>query len=205
MTVTAAEDADAQNGVATVTHSARGGGYVGVAFGSVAVTIVDDDTGSVPQVGRSRVRGETVSIVFDQGLDQSSVPWTSDFAVDMEGEGIAVERIDVLAVDVAEDVVTLARAVEPGERPAVTYTPGTYPIRSVARIDALGFTVHPVPPAASAGTARSVLLFESAADPARQGFVRPKASTASYSSIPRATSTRSAGYGSSIRARSMRR
>ena len=174
VTVTAAEDADAQNGAATVTHSARGGGYAGVQIGSVAVTIVDDDSGSVPQPERSQVQAETVSIGFDRSLDRSSVPSKSDFAVEIAGDGIAMERIDVLAVGVAEDVVTLtlARAVEPGERPAVTYTPGTYPIRSVARIDALGFTVHPVPPAASAGTARSVLLFESAADPARQGFVR---------------------------------
>ena len=46
MTVSAAQDADAENDAATVSHAVSGGGYDSVTVPDVAVTVEDDDTAS---------------------------------------------------------------------------------------------------------------------------------------------------------------
>ncbi|WP_420461494.1 fibronectin type III domain-containing protein [Candidatus Palauibacter sp.] len=68
VTVTAAEDADAADDTVTLTHTAGGGGYDGVAVDSVAVTVADNDelelTASFSPVEAMVPEGDTVEVTL---------------------------------------------------------------------------------------------------------------------------------------------
>ena len=66
---------------------------------------------------------------FDEALDTGSVPTAGDFAVTVAG---AAATISAVAVEDASVVLTLNAAAAAGTRVAVSYTPGTNPIRDRA-------------------------------------------------------------------------
>ena len=173
VTVTGEQDDDAEDDAATVTHAVRGGGFDGIRVASVAVTVRDNDRELV-LIG-ARAEGNRVTLVFDQLLDLSPTAEPGDFDAEIdEGEGSWTEAVEVVAVGVVADTVrvTLARVLENGEQVTISYTPGVNPIRSEGGVPAVAFTVRAALPAPGAATTPRALLFASAANPDRQGFVR---------------------------------
>lgn len=176
ITVDAAEDSDADDGAASIAHQARGGGYDGVQVATLPVAVMDNDTPPVPV--DARARADRLTLRFDRMLDESSVPEPGAFDVQVDGNdgsgADAAEPANVADVGVAAStvVLTLARAVQPGEDVTVTYTPGNRRIRSAGQIYARGFTIRARLPARGGEVSGRVPLFESAANADRQGFVR---------------------------------
>ena len=86
----------------------------------------------------------------------------------------SVEQVDVIEVQVAGAAValTLSRAVQSGERLTVSYTPGENPIRSVTGVEAPRISEVPVEARSSGPRTLHIGLFQSMANPMRQGFVR---------------------------------
>ena len=152
-------------------------------------TITDDDASAPPALTRVWVRGDRLTLSYDQLLDEDSVPAPGDFEVSAgapggDGEPAAkaggvvarseAARIEVLEVEVAGAtvVLTLAREVSPEERPSVSYTPGTHPLRDMTGAVAPAFSPVPVTVSPSGPRVSSVDLFPSSANAMRQGFVR---------------------------------
>jgi len=155
VTVRAATDADDANERATLIHVATGAGYETVSMPTVAVTASDDNDAWKPNYLRIEARDGNLVLVYDRRLDESSVPAPGDFEVTVNDEVLDVESVAVSGTRVT---LTLERAVVSGSV-SIAYTPGANPIRGVPEIGG------------SARTAR-VLLFESASNDDRQGFVR---------------------------------
>ena len=127
VTVSAADDADAENGTATIAHTASGGGYAGVAVASVMLSEADDDvvgvslsapTLSVPEQGTA-----SYTVVLDSepaaavtvtptatGDSDISVSGTLTFTTD---DWSTAQTVTVSAADdgdTAHGVATIAHA-----------------------------------------------------------------------------------------------
>ena len=88
--------------------------------------------GSSQELDTVVVAGHQLVLTFDRLLDENSVPAPVDFAVLVENS----ERAGVTKVVVRGKTVTLTlrRLVAHGERVRVSYTPGTNPLRTEARV-----------------------------------------------------------------------
>ncbi|MCY3747067.1 MAG: SwmB domain-containing protein [Acidobacteria bacterium] len=91
--------------------------------------------GSVTQTGSSPAVSKVV-LTFDEALDGDSTPATGDFAVTVGGTSATVSAVSVTGSNV---VLTVGSAAGSGTAVAVTYTPGTDPIRDLAGNAAAGF------------------------------------------------------------------
>ena len=89
-----------------------------------------------PSVSAAEVRGAEVTVVYDEPLDEGSVPAPGDFAVTVDGAAAAVGAVRVSGASV---VLTLAGAVQAGQAVVLGYTPGTAPIRDAGETDAVAF------------------------------------------------------------------
>ena len=87
---------------------------------------VDNLTAVEPVLEVAVVVGATLTLLYDEALDETSEPATGDFAVTVAGSARGVSDVDVSGPRV---VLTLASAVEEGEAVTVSYTKGTNPIR----------------------------------------------------------------------------
>ena len=155
VSVEAQTDADESNERALLAHVATGAGYDVVSIAAVSVTVTDDNDVWSPKEPDIQVYADRLVLVFDLQLDESSVPPTDDFQVNVGGE-----RIDVTKVTVSGNSVTLtlARRLLVGEQAFLSYT-----LANIRSMPTVGDAVVPL---------ARVLLFESASNPDRQGFVR---------------------------------
>lgn len=153
--VRALTDADDANERARLRHSATGAGHEIVPMPEVTVTAWDDNDAWAPRHLRLEGRDGKVVIVYDRQLDGTSVPAPGDYTVTVNGETLDVVEVEVSGVRVT---LTLERDVRSGQV-TIDYTPGANPLRGV-------------PDVGSERGSQRVLLFESASNPDRQGFVR---------------------------------
>ena len=131
---TASWDAPAEVSEATVTgapHTIDGlTGGVKYAVRVIAVNAVGDGTPSAeatgtprettpPQLGTVSVDGATLTLAYDEALDEESVPETTAFGVTVGGNG---RGVDGVAVSGSAVTLTLASPVAPGDTVAVSYT-----------------------------------------------------------------------------------
>ena len=72
------------------------------------------------------VAGATLTLLYDEALDEDSEPAATDFAVTVAGSARTVSGVDVTGSAV---VLTLSSAVIAGQAVRVSYTKGTNPIR----------------------------------------------------------------------------
>ena len=86
VTVTAAQDGDAANDAATVSHAVSGGGYDGVTAADVTVTVQDDDT---------TLQAPELTAAWP-GFEQVRLVWTAppDGGNPVTGYQVHVERVD---------------------------------------------------------------------------------------------------------------
>ena len=92
-------------------------------FAGQAVTNV---TGETPTLESAAVNGTTLTLLYDEALDQGSVPVIGDFTVTVAGSTVSVTGV---AMTHSAVVLTLADAVTAGQRVTVSYTRGANPIR----------------------------------------------------------------------------
>ena len=82
-----------------------------------------------PEFQSGTVFHTELTLVFDEALDETSVPAAGDFAVSLAGRaGQGATDISVSATEVA---LTLATPAGVGDAVTVTYTPGTTPLRDL--------------------------------------------------------------------------
>ena len=72
-----------------------------------------------PELDTARVDGETLTLTYDEALDEDSVPATTAFQVSVGGEGRGVDGVDVSGSVVT---LTLASAVAFGDTVTLSYT-----------------------------------------------------------------------------------
>ena len=87
---------------------------------------VDNATGQQPVLEDAVVVGATLTLLYDEALDDTSVPAIGDFAVTVAGSARGVTGV---AVSGATVVLTLASAVTADQAVTVSYTKGANPIR----------------------------------------------------------------------------
>ncbi|MDE0023132.1 MAG: SwmB domain-containing protein, partial [Spirochaetaceae bacterium] len=100
-----------------------GGGDPAESFTDQAV---DNATAQAPALEGAVVVGATLTLLYDEALDETSVPATGDFAVTVAESARGVSGVAVSGATVA---LTLASAVTAGQAVTVSYTKGTNPIR----------------------------------------------------------------------------
>nr|WP_111656736.1 Ig-like domain-containing protein [Isoalcanivorax indicus] len=83
------------------------------------------------------VNGPTLLLEYDEPLDESAVPDTSDFTVIVNGTPVAVTGVSINGPTVA---LTLETPVSPGAQVSLSYTPGTTPLSDLAGNHADGLT-----------------------------------------------------------------
>ena len=108
---------------------------------TVRLTDVDD---VAPVLTGASVDGATVTLTFDEALDESSVPPAGAFAVTV---GTASRGVSSVSVDGSATVLTLASAVTADDTVALTYAvpaEGSARIRDTAGNAAAGFSRQPV-------------------------------------------------------------
>ena len=131
-TVTVSYTADAASPV-------RRADGVGDAAASFTNQAVDNATGQTPVLEGAVVVGATLTLLYDEALDEDSEPAAGDFAVTVAGSARNVTAVDVTGATV---VLTLASAVTAGQAVTVGYTKGTNPIRDTHEnhYEAAGFS-----------------------------------------------------------------
>ena len=106
-----------------------------------------------PTLASASVDGETLTLTWDEALDETSAPGTEAFTVTVGG---AARTVDALEVKGRAVVLSLATAVEPGEAVTVGYAvptgAGAKPVRDAARNAAAGFSGEAVTNATTSNT-----------------------------------------------------
>ena len=124
--------------VVTVALSAGTGYTVDADAAQASVTVEDND--AAPVLAGAEVDGATLTLTWDEALDEGSVPGADSFAVTVEG---AARAVDAVAVTGSRATLTLGSAVAAGDVVTVSYTvPGgadAAPIRDGAGNAAAGF------------------------------------------------------------------
>ncbi len=110
VTVSAAEDADAEDDEATLAHGVSGGDYASVTAGSVAVTVTDDETesdGVVLGVKRIVTGGEGVTL-DDSGLAvaEDADPVTVTLTATLDGAPLTADKSVTISVGTSGDAAT---------------------------------------------------------------------------------------------------
>ena len=130
-----------------------------------------EDT-TAPELVDAEVNGATLTLAWNEVLDETSTPAAADFEVSA-ADGATRTAAEVFVADAA---VTLAiePAAEAGETLTLGYTPGTQPIQDLAGNPAAAFSGEAVRNVTGATTAAPprVPLMAPASHPHRQGFVR---------------------------------
>ncbi|MYE13318.1 MAG: hypothetical protein F4X99_17030 [Gammaproteobacteria bacterium] len=83
-------------------------------------------TGETPTLEAAVAFGATLTLLFDEALDEDSEPAPGDFAVSVAGAERSVSDAEVSGASIS---LTLASAVSAGERVTVSYERGANPIR----------------------------------------------------------------------------
>ena len=120
----------------TVTASDPTGAQASVEI--VATTTWDE--ADCPELLGAIVNGATVTLVYDQALDEDEVPGKDRFAVEVDGTAADLAASNAVEVDGKRVVLTLAEAVIAGARVRVSYTlPRFGGTQSAEGHDAAGF------------------------------------------------------------------
>ncbi len=95
----------------------------------------------VPVVERldAVVKEATLTLVYERKLDPGSTPGTGDFEVRVNGDVRALATTDPVVVRDRRVVLTLASAVDSGDRVALDYEAGGSPIRDTGSVAAADF------------------------------------------------------------------
>ena len=132
VTVDAAEDTDAADDSATLTHTAAGGGYDSLSA-SLAVMVTD----TTPALSAASVNGAALVLTYNEALDTSSVPAAGAFTVEVNDGEVDLADANPVAISGSTVTLTLASAVTHGQTVTVSYTaPATNPIQDAAGHDA---------------------------------------------------------------------
>ena len=91
--------------------------------------------------GGAVVDGTTLTLTYDEALDEGSRPAPGDFTVQVDGSGRSVSGVSVSGRVVT---LTLASVVAHDETVTVSYSPGANPIRDAAGNGAIGLSNEPV-------------------------------------------------------------
>ncbi len=102
---------------------------------SSEVNAVSDDV--APLYETSLVGGSSLLLDYDEILDASSVPATTDFEVRVNGSQVSISSISITNVRVN---IELTNAIQQGDNITFDYTPGTNRIRDLATNNAAAFT-----------------------------------------------------------------
>ena len=142
VTVRAAADTDDDADIATLTHTAEGGGYASYAA-SLKVTVSDEGDVTAPVLSTETppsVSGATLTLTYNEPLDTDSVPARSAFTVEADGSAVALATGDAVAVDGSAVTLTLASPVASGAAVTLDYRvptgAGAMPIRDLAENNA---------------------------------------------------------------------
>ena len=147
-------------------------GNVAANLSDRAVTNTTPDT-TAPVLSAATIDGATLTLTYDEALDEDSVPARSAFTVEAAGSPVRVANV---AVDGGKVKLRLASAVEPGDTVTVSYTtPATDPIRDPAGhaaanlsnravTNATGDTAAPALRSATVTDAMLVLRYDEALD-----------------------------------------
>ena len=96
VTVSAAQDTDSTDDIADLSHTAAGGGY-GTQSATLGVTVADDDR-AAPALSTTippSVNSRTVTLTFDELLDETSTPAPSAFTVTAGGSAQTVSSVSI--------------------------------------------------------------------------------------------------------------
>ena len=93
--------------------------------------------GVAPALTDAEVKGDELTLTYEEIIDSNSKSATSDFAVTVDGTARDVSSVAMSTSDVT---LTLASAVTSGQRIKLAYTPGTNPIRDRAHNPAIALT-----------------------------------------------------------------
>ena len=117
-------------------HNCRHSEDVGVSCGAA----------SGLSVASATVSGAVLTLRFDRALDGGSAPTAGDFVVAADSStGAAAVQVESVAVASGAAVLTLSRAVGPGERVSVSYLPAPmHPLQDASYNPAPALTDHPV-------------------------------------------------------------
>ncbi len=93
---------------------------------------------TAPALQTAEVNGDTLTLTYDEALDERETPATSAFAVTSDSSSVTVDSVDVSGSAVA---LTLASRVSQGDTVTMTYTvPGSNAITNAARLEAAAIT-----------------------------------------------------------------
>ena len=93
-----------------------------------------ENIGKAPVLVNSRVRGDQLTLTYDEALDEASVPTTGSFTVMVDGVNRTVSRVEVKDKKVT---LTLETPVEPGESLTLSYEPGAVGSPSIVDLTAI--------------------------------------------------------------------
>ena len=93
--------------------------------------------GAAPGLTDAGVKSDELTLSYEEVIDSSSKPATSDFAVTVDGTARDVSSV---AISSSEVTLTLASAVTSGQTVRLAYTPGTNPIRDRAHNPTIALT-----------------------------------------------------------------
>ncbi len=109
-------------------------------FAGGAVTNTTPDT-TVPTFSSATVDGTALELNYNEALDTTSTPATTDFTVSVAGTD---QTPSVVVVSGQTVTLTLGTAATPGQAVTVSYTKGTNPIQDVAGNDAAALSTQSV-------------------------------------------------------------
>ena len=98
---------------------------------------------TAPSLTSAAVEGASLTLTYNEGLDESSVPGTSDFAVTVVDSVTAASSSAVVSnvtVDGMKVVLTLAQNLRFGDTVTLSYTKGDNPIEDPAQNPAVGLS-----------------------------------------------------------------
>ena len=90
-----------------------------------------------PSLDSATVDGDTLTLTYDETLDEASKPATTAYMVSVDSITVGVTAVSVSGTTVT---LTLASPVQAGQTVLASYTPGTNPVQDVDGTDAEEFT-----------------------------------------------------------------
>lgn len=96
---------------------------------------------SVPSMFSASIIGNTITLVFDEDLGESSVPATSDFVILRNGSLATIQSVSVSGETVT---LVLSNTVVTSDELTISYTPGTNKIMDTSGNEALAFSAQTI-------------------------------------------------------------
>ncbi len=94
--------------------------------------------GTLPEIFAVSVDGTTLTLVYTEELDDTSVPQSGDFVLKKNGS-VQSGLIDTISISDSSVIMTLSATIKSTDSVTLAYTPGTHPIKDLALNEALAF------------------------------------------------------------------